>query len=90
MRLAVDIPWPHLPLPNLPDLPEIPWPDLPSVPLPDLPDLPDVQVPDWLRWILDKAKYVWPVVIAYVLARGEIRRRREQDRKRQPQEPDES
>ena len=39
----------------------------------------------WLRWLLDKAKYVWPVVLAYVLARAEIKRRREQERRRAEQ-----
>jgi hypothetical protein len=76
VRFAVSLPWPHLPLPDLPDLPRIPWPDLPW------PDLPDVHPPDWLRWLLDKVKYVWPIVLAYVLARAEIKRRREQDRRR--------
>lgn len=79
VRFAVDIDWPDLPFPDLPDLPEIPWPDLPSLPLPDLPDL---RLPDWLRWLLDKVKYVWPIVLAYVLARAEIRRRQAQDEQR--------
>jgi hypothetical protein len=56
---------PNLPLPDLPDLPSIPWPGL--------------ELPGWVREVLDKAKYVWPVVLAYVLARAEIRRRRKQD-----------
>ncbi len=77
IRFAVKLPFPDIPTPNLPDLPSVPWP---SIPLPDLPRLPD-----WLRWLLDKAKYVWPVVLAYVIARAEIRRRREQDRKRAEQ-----
>jgi hypothetical protein len=85
VRFAVNIPWPDLPLPNLPDLPEIPWPDLPEVPWPDLPDLPDLRLPEWVRWLLDKVKYVWPVVIAYVLARAEINRRRKQDELRAAQ-----
>jgi hypothetical protein len=76
VRFAINLPWPHLPHPDLPDLPRVPWPDVP------LPDLPDVHAPDWLRWLLDKAKYVWPVVLAYVLARAEIRRRREQEQRR--------
>ena len=70
--------------PDLPDLPSVPWPSIP------LPDLPDWQLPDWVRWLLDKAKYVWPVVLAYVLARAEIKRRREQDRRvpsRPPRRP---
>ena len=82
VRLAVVIPWPDW------DLPDIPWPDvdLPSVPLPDvdLPDvdLPDWQLPDWVGWLLDRAGYVWPVVVAWFLARREIRRRRDQARLR--------
>jgi hypothetical protein len=76
VRFAVDLPWPHLPRIPHPDLPDLPWPDVP------LPDLPDVRLPGWARWLLDKASYVWPVVLAYVLARGEINRRRAQDRRR--------
>ena len=82
VRFAVRIPWPDLPLPDLsdlPDLPSVPWPD---VPWPNPPDLPDISLPSWLRWLLDKAQYVWPVVLAYVLARGEIKRRRAQDERR--------
>jgi hypothetical protein len=69
-----------LPLPDW-DLPSIPWPDLPSIPWPDLPSIPwpDWSMPGWLAWLLDKAKYAWPLVLAYVLARGEIRRRKQQD-----------
>ena len=75
------IPWPDLPSIPLPDLPSIPWPDLPSIPWPDL-DLPDWRLPGWVRWLLDHSKYVVPIVIAFVLARGEIRRRREQQERR--------
>ena len=85
VRIAVDIPWPSIPHPDLPDLPSIPWP---SIPWPDLPDLPDWQLPGWLTWLLGKLKYVWPIVLAYVLARAEIRRRREQDKKRRAAQPD--
>lgn len=74
VRFAVNLPWPSVPLPDLPDLPSIPWPDL-----------PDWELPHWVRWTLDKAKYVWPVVLAFVLARAEIRRRRQQDEKRADQ-----
>ena len=87
VRFAVNLPWPDLPrfphpdLPDGPDLPGIPWPEVPW------PDLPDVQPPDWLLWLLDKVKYAWPIVLAYVLARGEIKRRREQDRRRSEQQP---
>lgn len=84
-RLAFSIPWPDLGLPAIPwpDLPSIPWPDLPD--LPDLPSIPwpDVSVPAWVGEVLDKAKYVWPVVLAWVLARAEIKRRRSQDELRQ-------
>lgn len=76
IRFAVSVPWPDVPLPDLPDLPDVPWPDLPSIPWPDL---PDVRVPDRVRWLLDKVKYVWPIALAYVLARAEITRRRKQD-----------
>ena len=53
-----------------------------------LPDLPDWQLPDWLRWLLDKLKYIWPIVLAYVLARAEIKRRRQQDERRRAAERD--
>ena len=72
VHLAINIPWPHVPFP---DLPSVPWPDVPT------PDLPDWHVPDEVWWVLDKAKYVWPVVVAYVIARAEIKRRRD----RQPE-----
>ena len=77
-RIAVSIPWPDIPWP---DLPSIPWPDLPSVPLPDLPAIPwpDWSLPGWLVWVLDHAHYVVPVIVALVLARNEIRRRAKQD-----------
>lgn len=73
------VPWPAISLPDvpLPDLPDIPWPEipwphinLPSIPWPDLPDLPG--------WV----KYVFPVVLAFLLARAEIRRRRTQDERK--------
>lgn len=64
-----------------PDLPSLPVPDLPSLPLPSIP-WPDWELPGWVRSVLDKAKYVWPIVLAYVVARAEIRRRRQQDAKR--------
>jgi hypothetical protein len=61
-----------VPLPDW-DLPAIRWPDLPAVPWPDW------SVPGWLEWLLAHAKHVWPVVLAYLLARREIARRRSQD-----------
>ena len=74
VHIAINIAWPQIPFP---DLPSVPWPDIPA------PDLPDWQVPDRVWWVLDKAKYVWPVVVAYVIARAEIKRR--QDRTREPE-----
>jgi hypothetical protein len=76
----IDIPWPDIsiPWPDW-DLPSIPWPDL-SIPWPDW-DLPEL--PAWVRELLDKAKYVGPVVVAFVLARAEVRRRRAQDERKQ-------
>lgn len=74
VRLTTAVPWPDW------DLPSVPWPsvDLPSIPTPDV-DLSDWQAPDWVRWLADKARYVWPVILAWVLARTEIKRRRKQD-----------
>ena len=65
------------------DLPAVPWPDLPSIPWPQLPwpsiSLPAIDLPEWLRWLLDKVKYVWPVLLGLWLARREMSRRRQQD-----------
>jgi hypothetical protein len=73
VRFALSFDWPDLPDLPSPDLPDVPWPDLPDVPL------PDVTLPGWVRWVLHNAHYVIPVVVAFVLARAEIRRRRTQD-----------
>ncbi|MEU6137726.1 hypothetical protein [Nocardioides sp. NPDC047086] len=72
----IDIPLPNVP--DLPDLPDLPLPDLPSIPWPSIPwpDLPDVQVPEWVKWVANHLKYIWPVILAFVLAQGEIKRRR--------------
>lgn len=67
-----DIPWPDLPRIPRPDLPDIPWPELPSIPW------PDVQLPAWVREVAEKGKLVLPVVVAFAVARGEIRRHRQQ------------
>jgi hypothetical protein len=75
----IRIPWPSISIP-LPDwhLPSLPWPDI-SIPWPqwDLPELPP-----WLRAILEKAKYVWPVALALGIAHAEVKRRRQQDKRR--------
>ncbi len=80
--LMVRIPWPDIsiPWPDW-DLPSIPWPNIPwpSIPWPDW-DLPEL--PAWLRALLEKAKYVWPVVLAFGLAHAEVKRRRRQDERR--------
>ncbi len=71
----VRIPWPSI---------SVPWPDwsLPSIPWPDwdLPDLPEL--PAWLRTLLERLKYVWPVVLALGLGYSEVKRRRQQDERR--------
>jgi hypothetical protein len=84
VRFAISLPWPHFDLPRIPwpdiDLPRIPWPDinLPHIPWPNI-QLPDWQAPAWVGWVLDRVKYVWPIVVAVVLVRGEIVRQRKQD-----------
>ncbi len=74
VRFALSFDWPDLPDLPSPDLPDLP--DLPS--LPGIP-LPDVTLPGWVRWVLEHAKYVGPILVAWWLARAEIKRRREQD-----------
>ncbi len=72
------IPWPDLPSIPWPNLPSIPWPDvdLPSIPWPDLPDLPDL--PGWVDTV---RKFLVPVLIAFFIARGEVKRRRKAEEK---------
>ena len=71
VRFALSFDWP--------DLPDLPSPDLPDLPnLPGIP-LPDVSLPGWLLWILQHAKYVVPILVAWGLAQAEINRRRKQD-----------
>lgn len=79
-RFAIAIPWPDWNLPSIPmpDLPSIPWP---SISLPSIP-WPSWSLPGWLRETLSYLKYVWPVVLAFVLARAEIKRRRTQAEQR--------
>ncbi len=79
---SFDLPWPDVDLPDIPwpdiDLPGIPWPDvdLPAIPW------PDITLPAWLKWVLQNVKYVAPVLVAFVVARGEVRRRRKQEESR--------
>ena len=74
-QLVFSLDLPSIPLPDLPDLP---LPDLPSIPWPDVP-WPDWSLPGWAQEVLDVLKLAFPVVLAFVLARAEIRRRRKQD-----------
>jgi hypothetical protein len=77
---SVDLPWPDVDLPSIPrpDLPSIPWPDisLPAIPWPevDLPDLPP--------WVDTVRKYAIPILIAFFVARGEVKRRRKAEEKK--------
>lgn len=81
-RFAINLPWPDWRLPRL----NIPWPDIgwPWIDLPEI-DWPDIELPSlpaWVRTLLEAAKYVGPVLLAFVLARAELRRRRQQDARR--------
>lgn len=72
------VPWPDwdlpdLPFPDLPSLPQIPWPDIPW------PDLPNWSLPGWVQAVLDVLRYLWPVLLAAVIAYAELKRRRDQD-----------
>lgn len=83
----LEIDWPDWDI-NIP-WPDIPWPDIPwpTISLPEF-SLFDFTVPEWVKAVADKAKYVWPVVLAAVLANREVARRRRQDeRKRQTDDP---
>lgn len=73
-RLVFSLPWPVW------NLPSVPWPDidLPSIPWPDW-TLPDWQPPAWVGWVLDRLKFLWPVLVGLGLAGGEVHRRRKQD-----------
>ena len=81
------VPWPSVDVP-WPDLPSIPWPDisLPSIPWPDvdLPSIPwpDVDLPHLPAWTEPVRKLLVPVLIAFFIARGEVRRRRAAEAKR--------
>jgi hypothetical protein len=79
------VPWPSLGIP-WPDLPSIPWPDLPSIPWPDisLPAIPwpDLGLPSLPAWTEPVRKLVVPVLIAFFIARGEVKRRRKAEERR--------
>lgn len=79
------VPWPSVDLPSipLPDLPSIPWPDLPSIPWPDisLPSIPWPDLPDLPGWVDEVRKYAIPILIAFFIARGEVKRRRKAEEK---------
>ncbi|WP_322919700.1 hypothetical protein [Nocardioides renjunii] len=80
------VPWPDLDLPSipLPDMPSIPWPDLPAIPWPDLPSIPwpDVDLPDLPGWVDTVRKFAIPILIAFFIARGEVKRRRRAEAER--------
>ena len=61
----------RIPRPDLPDLPSIPWPDI------NLAGLVAARL--GARGAGEGRSTCWPVVLAFVLARAEIRRRRKQD-----------
>jgi hypothetical protein len=79
VRFALTLPWPqwsvawpHLDMPRIP-LPDIPWPGV---------HLPNWEPPQWARLVARTMRYGWPVLLALVVARIEIDRRREQDARR--------
>lgn len=77
--------WPSIPWPDI-NLPSIPWPDLPSIPWPDI-DLPaipwpDVDLPSLPAWTEPVRKFLVPVLIAFLIARGEVKRRRKAEEKK--------
>ena len=78
--MAERLPWPDV------DLPSIPWPDLPSIPWPDirLPAIPwpDVDLPDLPPWVDTVRKFAVPILIAFFIARGEVKRRRKAEEKK--------
>ena len=69
------IPWPDWRLPSLP-WPQIPWPSIPW------PDWSPPTIPEWLRTAARYAQFVWPLLLAALLVRAELRRRRDQDERK--------
>ncbi len=78
--LLAKVPWPDVDVP-WPDLPSIPWPDvdLPSIPWPDV-DLPDL--PGLPTWLEPARRFIVPIIIAFFIAHGEVRRRRKHEAER--------
>lgn len=76
VRFALSMPWPQWSVswPNL-DMPWIPWPE---IPWPSV-HLPNWEPPSWARWVARTLRHGWPVLLALVIAKIEIDRRREQD-----------
>ena len=74
----IHIPWPdwhlRIPWPRI-DWPDFPWPDIAIA----WPDWQVPSLPEWLRELIAKVKYLWPVLLAAGLANAEVRRRRQQD-----------
>ena len=81
VRFAINLPWAHwnIPLPDI-KLPSISWPHVPwpEIPWPDV-DPPNWRLPAWIRWVAKTTSYGWPVLLAALLAKLEVDRRREQD-----------
>lgn len=73
---SLDVPWPDIDLPSIP-WPSIPWPSipLPSISWPSIP-WPDVDLPSLPAWTEPVRKLAVPVLIAFFIARGEVKRRR--------------
>lgn len=74
------IPWPDWRLPEIP-WPQVPWPQI-AWPSPPWPDWSLPTIPEWLRTIARYTQFLWPVVLAAVLTRAELRRRRDQDERK--------
>ena len=74
------IPWPDWRLPSIP-WPSIPWPQIPWPSIP-WPDWSPPAVPEWLRSVARSVQFVWPVLLAALLVRAELRRRRDQDERK--------
>jgi len=76
LRFLPAMPVPGIDVPEI-DLPDLPWPSI------DV-SLPFVEVPGWIRALLETAKFWGPILIGIVLAAHELRRRRHVDRRATP------